>query len=220
MFVRITWSKLPKEQQQVDPAASMFREKILPSLKAQPGFLGAVILANRETGDGASVTYWDTADAMRASEEVSAAGRAVATQERGIEVQDIDRFELILQDRAGPVQAGTFVRVNDVRAGTGQIDATLAFMRDSTLPAMKSLSGYRALLILANRESGRVLVSSVWDTAAQRDASEAVVSGLRRDAVAVAQAQPGDVKVTLYESVLAEVSQAAQESATARVGTA
>lgn len=219
MFARVTWSKLATPQPPIDAAVSTFREQILPSLQAQAGFLGAVVLANAETGDGASVTYWQTADAMAASEQTAAAGRAQAAQASGLEVQDIDRFEMLLQDRAAPSKVGTFARVNDVRAATGQIEATVAFLRDTALPAMRALSGYRALAIFANRESGRTLVTSVWDTAADREASEAVIGGLRRQALEVAQSQ-AEARITRYEVVLAEVSQAAQQAARSATGAA
>jgi heme-degrading monooxygenase HmoA len=220
MFARVTWSKLVTPQPQIDVAVSNFRARILPSLQTQAGFLGAVVLANAETGEGASTTYWQTAEALAASEEMATAGRAEAAQASGLQINEIDRFEMILQDRAAPVKAGTFVRVNDVQASTAQIDATVSFMRDTVIPTMKSLSGYRALLIFANRQSGRMLVASAWDTAADREASDASISGLRRQAVDVAQAQGGAVRITLYESVLAEVSAAAQQMTTAKAAIA
>jgi heme-degrading monooxygenase HmoA len=214
MFARLTWSKFTTPEPQIEAGVSTFREKILPSLETQAGFLGAVVLANAETNEGMSGTYWQTAENLSASEEVAAAGRAAAAQARGLEIKDIDRFEILLQDRAMPVSSGTFVRMNDLQQSSTQIDATVAFLRDTAVPAVKSLQGYRAMLIFANRESGRVLVVSVWETAADREASEAVTSGLRAQAAEVAQVQRNAVRVSLYQTVLAEVSQAAQQAAT------
>ena len=213
MFARITWSKLANPQAQTEAARKRFQERILPSMQAQDGFLGAVLLANSATGEGASVTYWQTAEAMAASETIATAGRAEAAQ-GGVEIQEIDRFEMVLQDRAAPPQVGSVVRVNDITAAKGQIDATIALMRDTAVPAIKKLNGYRALLIFLNRESGRLLVASAWNTAADREASESVTVGLRRQAADLAQSQAG-VRVTLYEAILSEVSPAAQQAASA-----
>jgi len=160
MFARITWSRFTTPEPSIETAVSTFWGRILPSLQTQEGWLGAIVLANAETGEGASVTYWQTADAMAASEQTAAAGRAEA-QASGLEIQDIDRFEMLLQDRAAPSKVGTFARINDVRASAAQIDTTVAFVRDTAPPALRALSGYRALAIFANRDSGRVLVSSV-----------------------------------------------------------
>jgi heme-degrading monooxygenase HmoA len=217
MFVRITWSKVPT--QRMDAAAKNYREKIHPSLQTQAGFLGGIVLADRGAGEGIVASYWQTAEAMAASETMAAAGREQATQVIGgeLEVTDVDRFEIILQDRSAPVQVGTFVRATDLRSSAAQIDATLAFMREKTIPVLKGQPGYRALLMMANRESGRLLVSSVWNTAAEREASDAAISGLRKQASELAQAQ--SVRVSLYESLVAEVSPAAQ-AATATAGAA
>src|SRR5258707_6296328 len=201
MFSRVTWSQLATPSQaDVDKATSFFRDRILPSLKTQAGFFGAVVLANAETGEGVSVTHWQTAEARAASEAMSTAGRVEVAQANRIVIKDIDRFEILLQDRAGPAQAGSFVRVNDVQAPPAQIDAAFGFLRDTALPAIRAQSGYRALLIFANRETGRMLVTSAWDTAAAREASEAAAGGLRRQAADVAQAQPGSIRVSLYQS--------------------
>ena len=148
---------------------------------------------------------------MAASEAIATAGRAEAAQ-GGVEIQEIDRFEMVLQDRAAPPQVGSAVRVNDITAAKGQIDATIALMRDTAVPAIKKLNGYRALLIFLNRDSGRLLVASAWNTAADREASESVTVGLRRQAADLAQSQAG-VRVTLYEAILSEVSPAAQQAA-------
>jgi heme-degrading monooxygenase HmoA len=217
MFSRIVWSQRADPQRQVDP--SFFRDKILPSLKTQAGFLGAVVLANAEQTEGLSVTYWDSAEAVTATEAIGAAGRAEAAKAQGLIVTDVDRFEMLLQDRVKPVQAGTFVRMNDVGASPSQIDATLALLRDTMIDKVKSLKGYRALLVGANRATGRMIVSSVWDSAADRQASESVISGLRQQLVDTAKPRSA-VRIGLYEGLFADVAQAAQQSTTAKAGAA
>jgi hypothetical protein len=220
MFSRIVWSqRIAPGQMELDKGLSFFRERIIPSLQTQPGFLGAVVLANAETGEGASVTYWESAEAMVASEAMGAAGRVEVAKTFGITATDVDRFETLLQDRTGPPKAGTFVRLNDVPASRARIDAVLDWARDTALPKVKALSGYRALLIGANRATGRILISSVWESAADRQASETGISGMRGQLRDIAQAQ-SEIRVSLFEGVLAEVSQAAQQSTTAKAASA
>jgi heme-degrading monooxygenase HmoA len=215
MFARVTWTQAAAGQQiEVDKLAAFFRERVIPSMQTRPGFLGGVALVNREKGEATSVTYWESAEAMAGSEGIGAAGRAEAVQTLGVAITDVDRFEMLLQERAGPVQVGTFVRSNDVPASPGRIDAALAWMRDSAAPRVKSASGFRALLVFGNRLTGRLLISSVWDTAEDRQASELVLSGLRSQLGEVAQAQ-ADIRIELYEGVVAEVSQTAQQATAA-----
>ena len=61
---------------------------------------------------------------------------------------------------------------------------------------LKSLKGFRAANFSANAENGKIWVSSVWDTAADREASDAKLTELRRTTAASAGA--GDVKVEAH----------------------
>jgi heme-degrading monooxygenase HmoA len=220
MFSRIVWSqRIAPGQMELDKGLSFFRERIIPSLQTQTGFLGAVVLANAETGEGASVTYWESAEAMVACEAMGAAGRVEVAKAFGIAATDVDRFETLLQARTGPPKAGAFVRLNDVPASRARIDAVLDWARDTVLPKVKELSGYRALLVGANRATGRILISSVWESAADRQASEAAISGMRGQLRDIAQAQ-SEIRVNLYEGVLTELSQAALQSTTAKAASA
>jgi heme-degrading monooxygenase HmoA len=219
MFARVAWSQFATPQQaQAETGLSFYRERILPSLKTQAGFIGAVLLTNRDTGEGASTTYWESAEAMTASEAMGAAGRAEVAKNFGVVLTDVDRFEVLLQDRAKPVQAGGFVRVNDLQAARAQIDSTLGLIRDS-VSTVKSLSGYRAMLVFASRGTGRMLIASAWDTAADRENSNAAISGMRAELAKVAQAQT-EIRISLYEGLFAEVSEAAQQSTMAKAGAA
>lgn len=214
MFARSTWAHSASltQQAEIQNGVTYWRERVLPSLQTQAGFLGAIILVNSETGEAATTTYWESAEALSASDDMGAAGREEIAQKFSMAITDIDRFEVVLQDRAAPAQANTFVRVNDIKATRDQIDAALGVIR-GTISQISSLSGYRAALIAVNRVTGRMLVASSWDSAAAREASEAVVGGLRQQLVDAAK--PHGAKTTLSQVVLAEVSQAAQQAAAA-----
>lgn len=218
MFVRVTWSQLAPRGT-VEEATKFFKDRVLPSLKAQSGFLGAAALGNAETREGATVTYWQSVEAMAASESMATAGRAEVAQASNVMIKDIERFEMLLQDRVAPVKAGTFVRLNDLPASRTKIDATIKFLREN-VQTLRSLDGYRAMLVLANHETGRMLIASVWESAAKREASDAAIGGLRRQAFEIAGAQAGAARVSLLEALFAEVSQAAQESTTQKAGVA
>ena len=82
----------------------------------------------------------------------------------------------------------------------------VGLVRDA-LPTLKGQKGFRAVLVGANRQTGRMFISSVWDTAADREASDAAMQGARGRIPQVAGA--ASVKVDLYESVVSEIKQAA-----------
>jgi heme-degrading monooxygenase HmoA len=114
---------------------------------------------------------------------------------------------MILQERLAPARANTFVRVNDLQGSPAKVDDVVTALQEN-LARVKARPGFRALLVGANRQTGRMLVSSVWETAADRDASDdATMHEQRRQVGQVAGA--ANVKTELYESVFADVKQIA-----------
>jgi tRNA-dihydrouridine synthase len=73
---------------------------------------------------------------------------------------------------------------------------------DDVLPLLKSLKGFKAAIFSANAESGKIWVSSIWETAEDREASDAKLTELRRKTATTAGA--GDVKVEKFESAHVE----------------
>lgn len=53
---------------QIDAAAMLFEESVVPLGKNQSGFKGAQFLADRKTGSGVLITLWETEEDMLASE--------------------------------------------------------------------------------------------------------------------------------------------------------
>jgi heme-degrading monooxygenase HmoA len=47
---------------------SIYRTSVMPSLRRQPGYGGALLLTDPETGIGISVTMWETEDDREAGE--------------------------------------------------------------------------------------------------------------------------------------------------------
>ena len=204
MFARITWFQVSPDR--IDQGITTTRERAWPALSAMNGNLGFVLLANRETGACAGISYWDNMENLRASEEASATLRSQTASEAGLTIGEIDRFEQILQERAAPPVANHFIRVNDLQGAPDKIDQVANIVRD-TIPTLRAQNGFRAVLVGANRQTGRILISSVWETAADREASNAAVQARRNEIAQVVGTT--DVKLNLYESVFTQVKQAA-----------
>jgi heme-degrading monooxygenase HmoA len=204
MYGRATWVEGTLDQ--IEAGIARYRDQLLPALDQVPGYLGAALLVDRGTGAGIGVTYWDSRESMQASEEAGTQLRAQAT-EGGTSVIDIDRFELLLQERRGEPQANTFVRVHDARVAPTRVDEFTKLTRERAVPVLKGENGFKAALLGANRETGRVLVSTVWESAEAREASNAAIADIRREIIEATGAE--GVKVGLYESAVVQIKQAA-----------
>jgi heme-degrading monooxygenase HmoA len=126
-------------------------------------------------------------------------------------IVSVESGEVVSMERVGDPRAGTFVRLNTLDAKPEQIDAALAAYRANVLPLLKSLRGFRSAVMTANRETGRVVVGSVWETADDREASEAKVAELRKSTAVTAGAP--SAKVELFDIVYATIPAGARTGA-------
>ncbi len=76
-------------------------------------------------------------------------------------------------------------RVNILEADPSKIDEGIAFVRDRVQPLVDSQPGSRGLGMWVNRETGDVVVNTVWEDRAALDASESHVTELRAEAAKV-----------------------------------
>jgi heme-degrading monooxygenase HmoA len=86
--------------------------------------------------------------------------------------------------------------------GAADIDAGIGVIREKVLPVMRDQKGYRGLHASADRSHDVLGVLTIWDTAAERDASWDAVAPMRRENMA---AIGGDVSVGRYEVLLQEI---------------
>ena len=65
MFSRVV--RLKGDASKTDEAIKLWTQSIQPLIKKQKGYAGVSLLTNRKTGDGLSVSYWETEEAMKES---------------------------------------------------------------------------------------------------------------------------------------------------------
>ena len=93
-----------------------------------------------------------------------------------------------------------YVRITQVTGAT-DIDRGIAVIRDQVIPELQHQKGYRGLTASGDRTTGRVTVLSMWDTAADLDASESSAEKARSDAMKV---MGGHARVERYEQTVWE----------------
>jgi heme-degrading monooxygenase HmoA len=65
--------------------------------------------------------------------------------------------------------------------GLQDIDAAVAYLEETALPAVRAQNGYEGLSAAADRSSGRLGVLTLWATAADREASNSALSKVREE---------------------------------------
>ena len=81
MFARVT--TIQGSPDRIDEAARMIREQVIPAARQMSGFMSAYWLADRQTGKGLAVAFWESEEALRASAAAMEQSRTQTTQALG-----------------------------------------------------------------------------------------------------------------------------------------
>ena len=175
--------RLKNDPSKIDENVKLWTQEILPLLKKQKGFAGASLVGSRKSGDGMSVTYWESENAMKEARiHVRPEALKVLGKTGGSIVED-DECEVALLERFKPPKAGVFVRLTTVIGDPAQVDKAIANFKETIVPSIQKQSGARTALFFVNRQTGKTFAGSLWDTEQDVQKSEAAISELRADAV-------------------------------------
>jgi heme-degrading monooxygenase HmoA len=87
-------STLEGSPAKMDEGLRDVREHVLPLLKQQEGFKGFIALGNRQSGELIGITFWESEQAMRASEELGDRMRSDTAEDTGDAIEDVERYEV------------------------------------------------------------------------------------------------------------------------------
>jgi len=79
-----------------------FKEQHLPRLEQAEGYRGCWVGVDFTGGRAIAVTFWDTADALHATDELAGQARAAAVTRAGVDRERptvIDRYEVVLNNQ-------------------------------------------------------------------------------------------------------------------------
>jgi heme-degrading monooxygenase HmoA len=85
----------------VDDAISAFENDQLPRYKEQDGYKGFTLLADRDSGAVLGISFWESEDALRASDELGEEARS-QIKDQGEADADAEtmRWEVVVDDTA------------------------------------------------------------------------------------------------------------------------
>jgi heme-degrading monooxygenase HmoA len=87
-------STLEGSPEEMDEGLRDVRERVLPLLKQQEGFKGFIALGNHQSGELIGITFWESEQAMQASEEVGDRTRSDTAEATGDAIEDVERYEV------------------------------------------------------------------------------------------------------------------------------
>jgi heme-degrading monooxygenase HmoA len=87
-------STLEGATDEMDEALRDVREHVVPVLKRQDGFKGFIALGNHQSGELIGITFWESEQAMQASEQVGNRMRSDTAEDTGEAIEDVERYEV------------------------------------------------------------------------------------------------------------------------------
>lgn len=187
MHVRVT--RLSGSPENIDRTISSFGERTA-EVRRLAGWAGTVVAADTAPGRAFIASYWDSEEALTASETAVAGLRSRMAEEQGVEVVSIERYEVAQIQRSQPVTPGTCARIITARIPPDAVAAAEAELRDNVLPVITTQPGFRSAVAAVNRRNGSLFLASSWNSAADREASEAALAPMRQRVVGAAAGPP------------------------------
>ena len=201
-FVRVVRTKT--DPGKLEESIKHWTQEILPILKKQKGFAGASLTGNRKTGDGLTVTYWESEIAMKeARGQVRPEALKVLAKNGGSIVED-DECQVAILERFQSPKSHVWSRITTVLGDPTQIDRSIANFKEKIVPTLRKQSGARTALFFVNRQTGKTFGGSVWDTQQDLQKSEAAITALRTEVVKTLGGR--DVKTEIFEIYFTEIA--------------
>src|SRR5215210_7000958 len=92
MHARVTTLEVPPDR--MDDAKRHVQERVLPQLRQMEGFEGFVALGSRQSGKLQGVAFWESEEALRATDDAVVPIREGAAEAAGGTVAGVEEFEV------------------------------------------------------------------------------------------------------------------------------
>ena len=99
MHARMSTLEGPPDE--IEDLLREIREHVLPLLQQQDGFKGFITLEDRQSGKLIGITFWESEQAMQASEEVGDRTRIETAEVTGDAIEVVERYEVGLFEMLG-----------------------------------------------------------------------------------------------------------------------
>jgi quinol monooxygenase YgiN len=146
-----------------DEGVAYVRDKAMPAVQQMDGCIGLSMLADRDSGRCIVTTSWADAESMRAS-----ASGVMAMRQRVAEIldgpADVQEWEVAVMHRLHTAHHGACARVIWNDGDPAEVDQMLDTFRMAVLPQLEDLPGCCSVSVMLDRDSGRAVVTTTYDS--------------------------------------------------------
>jgi len=177
----------------IDDGIAYVRDEVMPAIQGIEGCVGLSLLVDRQSGRCIATTAWQSAEAMRASEEQLRPIRDRAAETFG-GTPRVEEWEIAVLHRDHRSREGACVRAAWLQVEPAHADQAIDAYKAGSLPAMESLEGFCSASLLVDRASGRAVSSVTYDSLEALERNREQAKTLRATGAQEAGAQVLDVR--------------------------
>lgn len=176
MYARSTMIRARPEA--IDEGISYVRDEVMPMIQQIDGCIGISMLADRESGRCIATSAWQSMDAMRASDEQLRSIRDRAGEIMGGS-PEIEEWEIAVLHREHAMPDGACARATWLESDPAEIDRGIDVFKMAVLPEAEDMEGFCSASLLVNRETGRLVATTSWDSREAMEGSRDAAGSLR-----------------------------------------
>ena len=98
MHARVSY--IEAQPDRVDAVVRAARDDALPTVRSQDGWKGFTVLVDRSSGRTVGISFWESEEAMRASEDAVEGSRRQAAEAGGGPEPRVHHFEVAIDETA------------------------------------------------------------------------------------------------------------------------
>lgn len=173
MYNRVTTLSGVKD---IDGFVAGMQETALAALRAQRGYKGLSISADRSNGVVGTLTMWETEADRDASDSALANLRDDARAQFATDMKVETFEERVVESNRAP-EVGSALLVTRISMDPARLDENLEHFKGEVLPQIRATPGFRTLRSMVDPRTGQGLVGSIWDDEqSMRAAADAAIA--------------------------------------------
>lgn len=201
MFIRT--STFQADPSKLDEGIEFARANVPGALSKLDGSLGWTMLVNRQDGRCMVNSWWESEQALKASDKALAPLRKQGGEVLGAPAKP-EEWEVAVMERRREIKPGCGLRMTRVRLDPTTIDQGIDVFRTTTVPEATMMDGFCSISMAVNRRTGEALASVIFESMAAVEATREKAKQVRATTAEKAHAEILDVHE--YELVEARIS--------------
>ncbi len=162
-------------------------DEVWPAMRDMDGCVGLSMMCDRESGKYIATSAWEDKQAMQASDQHVHPMREAMVDRfgAGVAKPEVREWEIAVLHREHQAPDGACCRITWLRTDPGRADELLDMYRAQIMPRIQEMSGFCSLSMLVDRDSGRAVGTTVFESRAALEGSREQARMLREEGVRI-----------------------------------